>query len=55
MNCVRGQNTVLARPPDKVSTVMPLRECSWKLAVITANAGSYSTVAIVKPSPTQIR
>ncbi len=53
--CVRGQNTVLASPPASVSVVMAFRASLPNLAVITAKAGSYNTIAIVRPSPAQIK
>ena len=48
--CPRGQNTVLANPPNSVSTVMARRWWRVKARVSTANAGSYSVQAMATPS-----
>ena len=53
-SCVSGIKTVLANPPTSVSAVMPRRASGPKTAVMTANAGSYNTPAILVPISTQI-
>ena len=51
--CPRGQNTVLAKPPNSVSTAIARRWLVTKARVSTAKAGSYSVPAIATPSSAQ--
>ena len=49
-----GTNTVLANPPTDVSTVSANAGRRANQARTRANAGSYSTAAIVSPRPNQM-
>jgi hypothetical protein len=53
-SCVRGMKTVLAKPPTRVKAVMPRRASGPKTVVMTANAGSYNTPAILAPISIQM-
>ena len=48
-----GMNTVLAKPPKKVSVMMARRKSCGKRRVTTAKTGLYKVAAIPKPSQIQ--
>ncbi len=54
-HAMSGMNTVLAKPPKKVSKMMARRKSLGKRLVNTANAGGYKVAESPMPKPNQAK